>query len=60
MTRDWEPEDVPKWLGTKVFSKSILKKYSMTELRSNRILKRMLEYLLVVGTGVMLEVRTLC
>ena len=34
MTRDWEPEDVPKWLGTKVFGKSILEKYSMTELRS--------------------------
>ena len=34
MTRDWDPEDTPKWLGTKVFDKKILKKYSMTELRS--------------------------
>ena len=34
MTRDWDPEEIPKWLGTKVFGKSILEKYSMTELRS--------------------------
>jgi len=34
MTRDWDPEDTAKWLGTKVFGKSILEKYSMTELRS--------------------------
>lgn len=34
MVPDWDYEDRPRWLGTKVFGKSILKKYTLSELRS--------------------------
>ena len=36
MTSDWDYEDYPKWLGSKLFSKSILEKYTMSELRSKQ------------------------
>lgn len=34
MTTDWDYDDRPRWLGTKVFGKSILEKYTLSELRS--------------------------
>ncbi len=36
MTPDWDPDDIPKWLGTKVFGKSMLEKYTMSQLRSKQ------------------------
>ena len=36
MTPDWDYEDRPRWLGTKVFGKSILEKYTLSELRSKQ------------------------
>lgn len=36
MTTDWDYGDRPRWLGTKVFGKSILKKYTLSELRSKQ------------------------
>lgn len=36
MTTDWDYEDRPRWLGTKVFGKSILEKYTLSELRSKQ------------------------
>ena len=36
MTPDWDYESYPKWLGSKLFSKSILEKYTMSELRSKQ------------------------
>ena len=36
MTPDWDYDDRPKWLGTKVFGKSILEKYTLSELRSKQ------------------------
>lgn len=36
MTTDWDYGDRPKWLGTKVFGKSILEKYTLSELRSKQ------------------------
>ena len=36
MTPDWDYENYPKWLGSKLFSKSILEKYTMSELRSKQ------------------------
>lgn len=36
MTSDWDYEDRPRWLGTKVFGKSILEKYTLSELRSKQ------------------------
>ena len=37
MTPDWEPEDnISKWLGTKLVGKSILEKYTMSQLRSKQ------------------------
>jgi len=36
MTTDWDYEDRPRWLGTKLFSKSILNKYTLSELRSKQ------------------------
>ena len=36
MVPDWDYEDRPRWLGTKVFGKSILKKYTLSELRSKQ------------------------
>ena len=37
MTPDWEPEDnIPKWLGTKLVGKSIIEKYTMSQLRSKQ------------------------
>jgi len=36
MTSDWDYEDRPRWLGTKMFGKSILEKYTLSELRSKQ------------------------
>jgi beta-1,4-mannosyl-glycoprotein beta-1,4-N-acetylglucosaminyltransferase len=36
MVTDWDYEDRPRWLGTKVFGKSILEKYTLSELRSKQ------------------------
>lgn len=36
MTPDWDYGDRPRWLGTKVFGKSILEKYTLSELRSKQ------------------------
>ena len=37
MTPDWEPEDnISKWLGTKLVGKSIIEKYTMSQLRSKQ------------------------
>jgi len=36
MTPDWDYEDRPRWMGTKVFGKSILEKYTLSELRSKQ------------------------
>lgn len=36
MTTDWDYEDRPRWLGTKLFGKSILNKYTLSELRSKQ------------------------
>lgn len=36
MTTDWDYDDRPRWLGTKVFGKSILEKYTLSELRSKQ------------------------
>lgn len=36
MTSDWDYEDRPRWLGTKIFGKSILEKYTLSELRSKQ------------------------
>jgi beta-1,4-mannosyl-glycoprotein beta-1,4-N-acetylglucosaminyltransferase len=36
MTSDWDYEDRPRWMGTKVFGKSILEKYTLSELRSKQ------------------------
>ena len=36
MVPDWDYEDRPRWLGTKVFGKSILEKYTLSELRSKQ------------------------
>jgi beta-1,4-mannosyl-glycoprotein beta-1,4-N-acetylglucosaminyltransferase len=36
MTIDWDYEDIPRWLGTKLFGKSILNKYTLSELRSKQ------------------------
>lgn len=36
MTPDWDYDDYPKWLGSKMFDKSILEKYTMSELRSKQ------------------------
>jgi beta-1,4-mannosyl-glycoprotein beta-1,4-N-acetylglucosaminyltransferase len=36
MTPDWDYGDKPKWLGTKIFGKSILEKYTLSELRSKQ------------------------
>lgn len=36
MVTDWDYEDRPRWLGTKVFGKSILDKYTLSELRSKQ------------------------
>jgi beta-1,4-mannosyl-glycoprotein beta-1,4-N-acetylglucosaminyltransferase len=36
MTTDWDYTDRPRWLGTKVFGKSILEKYTLSELRSKQ------------------------
>lgn len=36
MTTDWDYGDRPRWLGTKVFGKSILEKYTLSELRSKQ------------------------
>lgn len=36
MVADWDYEDRPRWLGTKVFGKSILEKYTLSELRSKQ------------------------
>ena len=36
MTPDWGFEDHARWLGTKLFSKSILERYTMSELRSKQ------------------------
>jgi len=32
-TKDFDYENIPKWIGTKMFSYSILKKYTMTQMR---------------------------
>jgi|TARA_B100001094_G_scaffold322233_1_gene371208 beta-1,4-mannosyl-glycoprotein beta-1,4-N-acetylglucosaminyltransferase len=34
MTPDWDYGDRPRWMGTKVFGRSILEKYTLSELRS--------------------------
>ena len=36
MTPDWGFEDHARWMGTKLFSKSILERYTMSELRSKQ------------------------
>ena len=36
MTPDWDYEDRPRWMGTKMFGKSILEKYTLSELRSKQ------------------------
>lgn len=36
MTTDWDYGDRPRWLGTKVFGKSVLEKYTLSELRSKQ------------------------
>lgn len=36
MTTDWDYGDRSRWLGTKVFGKSILEKYTLSELRSKQ------------------------
>jgi len=36
MVTDWDYEDRPRWLGTKIFGKSILEKYTLSELRSKQ------------------------
>lgn len=36
MVTDWDYGDRPRWLGTKVFGKSILEKYTLSELRSKQ------------------------
>jgi len=36
MTTDWDYDDRPRWLGTKIFGKSILEKYTLSELRSKQ------------------------
>jgi beta-1,4-mannosyl-glycoprotein beta-1,4-N-acetylglucosaminyltransferase len=36
MVPDWDYEDRPRWLGTKVFGKSILEEYTLSELRSKQ------------------------
>lgn len=36
MTSDWDYGDRPRWLGTKIFGKSILEKYTLSELRSKQ------------------------
>jgi beta-1,4-mannosyl-glycoprotein beta-1,4-N-acetylglucosaminyltransferase len=36
MTTDWDYGDRPRWLGTKVFGKSILERYTLSELRSKQ------------------------
>jgi hypothetical protein len=36
MTSDWDYEDRPRWIGTKVFGKPILEKYTLSELRSKQ------------------------
>lgn len=40
MTTDWDYEDRPRWLGTKVFGKSILEKYTLSELRSKQEIEK--------------------
>ena len=36
MTPDWDYGDRPRWMGTKMFGKSILEKYTLSELRSKQ------------------------
>lgn len=36
MTVDWDYDDRRRWLGTKLFGKSILEKYTLSELRSKQ------------------------